>query len=119
MNATPTLLADPEMEATHFGIPVSYYGEDGELVALGHHSKRRALAAFNRHARVGMGFDNVADDRDACAAEWADAISLDRWATFCAPDPASPMGHPDDVWYVVFVPAGTLGALPVTYLDRG
>ncbi|MFB7707951.1 hypothetical protein [Streptomyces sp. NPDC056105] len=113
MTATPTLLADPEMEATHFGIPVSYYGEDDCMIALGHHSKRRALAAFNRHARTLLGLASVSDDPESRAVDWLDAI-CERWAIFTAPD--NPTEYPDGFWFVQFTDGEQPGALPVTVL---
>jgi hypothetical protein len=58
-----------EMPHTYYGVAVSDIGEDGGLVALGHVEPRRAVAAFNRHARVGWGYPNLADDRSATLAE--------------------------------------------------
>ncbi len=40
----------------HYGIPVADMGEDGGLIALGHHTPAPALGAFNRHARKVWGF---------------------------------------------------------------
>lgn len=116
MTAISTLIADPEMEGTYFGIPVAYYGEDSRMIALGHHPERKALAAFNRHARTFIRFPNVADDRSAEAAYWENAIEH-LWATFTAPDPADPTEYPKGFWYVQFADAGQPGALPVTVLD--
>ncbi|MGW8679592.1 hypothetical protein ACWGNN_00735 [Streptomyces sp. NPDC055817] len=115
MTSTSTPLADPVMEGTCFGIAVSYYGEDSRMIALGHQSKRRALAAFNRHARTFIGFCNVADERTADAAYWADAIEQ-RWAIFTAPDSADAHEYADDCWFVEFTDGEKPGALPVTVL---
>lgn len=46
----------------HYGIYVSFIGEDDQLVALGHHGNERAVIfAFNRHAQVDIGLDNIED----------------------------------------------------------
>jgi hypothetical protein len=39
----------------HYGVRVSDIGEDGDMIALGHVGKLRALAVFNRHARTVWG----------------------------------------------------------------
>jgi hypothetical protein len=114
--STETLeLLQPEMEATHYGTPVAYYGEDGAMIALGHLETRRALAVFNRHARAFLGFDNLADDRSSRAADWAELIEH-RWAAFRKPNPNSLYEDPDWVWVVEWAAPDQLGAQPVTVL---
>ncbi|MFG3046297.1 hypothetical protein ACGFZR_15375 [Streptomyces sp. NPDC048241] len=105
---TPTAT---DMEATHYGIPVCTYGEDGNMLALGHHDKRQAFAAFNRHARVFLGFANFADDRNAHLADWIDEIHK-TWAVFhrCA-------GDSDWTWEARPAAPDTPGAVPITVLD--
>lgn len=49
----------------HYGCRVTYVGEDGDVVVMGHPGARRALAAANRHARVDVGLVNLGDDRFA------------------------------------------------------
>jgi hypothetical protein len=97
------------MEGTYFGIPVVYFGDEGNMLALGHHTPRRALAAFNRHARVLCGLANIADDRNATVEDWIDGIRT-TWLLFTEPD------GPDFLWYGREVAQGTPGALPVTIL---
>ncbi|WP_399559380.1 hypothetical protein [Streptomyces chartreusis] len=116
MTSTLQVVAEPEMEATYFGTPVSHIGEDGDMLALGHPGIRRAFAAFNRHARVFCGLANLADDSHATAGAWADAIS-ERWAIFRKPDPDSEWEDPDYDWIAQWVEPGTPGARPVTVLD--
>ncbi|MER7623894.1 hypothetical protein [Streptomyces sp. NPDC126503] len=108
---TPSVkpLTDPEMEGTYFGIPVAYFGEEGNMLALGHHTPRRALAAFNRHARVQCGLHNLADDPQADIEDWIGGIRTE-WILFSAPD------EPDYLWFGRPVVEGTPGALPVTLL---
>lgn len=110
---TPALIADPQMEDTHYGIPVAHIGEDGEMLALGHHSTRRALAAFNRHARDFAGLTNLADDGSARTNDWASAISQ-RWAIFRKPDPQ--WEDPDYTWVADWSNPDAPGARPVTLL---
>ena len=50
-------IPDLSMVATYYGVPVSDIGEDGNVVALGHVGKCRALAAFMRNAREQWGDD--------------------------------------------------------------
>jgi hypothetical protein len=50
----------PDFE-TYYGVQVSDIGEDGDVIILGHHDKRRALAALNRHARTFWGLTNLYD----------------------------------------------------------
>lgn len=46
----------------HYGVYVSFIGDDDQLVALGHHGNFRAvIAAFNRHASVDVGLGNIDD----------------------------------------------------------
>ncbi|MEU2996856.1 hypothetical protein ABZ684_04665 [Streptomyces sp. NPDC006995] len=112
--APGTIIETPEVEAEHFGIPVCYLGEDGDMLALGHHTARRALAAFNRHARRYCGLANVADDRDASAAAWlADVKQI--WLVFTTPDPDEG-DDPGFIWVSHQVNESTPGAQPVTYL---
>lgn len=47
----------------YYGVPVSDIGEDGNLIALGHHDTRQVLAAFNRHARTFWGLTDLYDGR--------------------------------------------------------
>ena len=100
-----------DMEATHYGIPVSTYGEDGNMLALGHHEPRRAFAAFNKHARTALGFANFADDRDAHLDDWIDGVSH-TWLTFHRGDP-----NGDWAWEGKPATENTTGAVPVTFLD--
>lgn len=103
-----------DIEGTHYGIPVSTYGEDGDMLALGHHPRRTALAAFNRHARLWIGWPNIADDYSARAQDWLNAVT-DRWATFNVPDPER--GEDTDcTWYVRWCTPDTPDARPVTWL---
>jgi len=109
------IITDPETEATHYGIPVCHIGEDGDMLALGHPGTRRALAAFNRHARVFCHLANLADDQASTVGEWEDAIT-EHWVIFRRPDPERG-DDPDCTWYFDRSREGEPGAMPVTLLD--
>ncbi|MFC7794589.1 hypothetical protein [Streptomyces cinereoruber] len=107
-------LTVPEMEGTYFGIPVAYYGEEGNMLALDHHTPRRALAAFNRHARTFCGLANIADDQNTTVDDWVDGIGT-AWFVFRVPEPGLGQGA-DCLWYGRQVAPGDPNALPVTLL---
>lgn len=109
------LITDPVMEETHYGIKVSHIGEDGDLIALGHHSDRRTLAAFNRHMRVFLGLANLADDRSATAADWVPALQR-KHCVFRVPDPANCWEDVDWSWVAAWCDADTPDATAVTLL---
>lgn len=44
-----------------YGVKVSSIGEDGDMIAFGHHDKRTALAVFNAYVRECLGFRNLHD----------------------------------------------------------
>jgi hypothetical protein len=92
----PTFVT-PVPEDTHYGIPVCHIGEDGDMVALGHHEPCRALDAFNRHARVFCGLANVVDDRGTTADDMLALISP-AWGQFRKPHGDGE--DPDCEWYV-------------------
>jgi hypothetical protein len=76
---------DPRIPTLHhfeicFGIPISDIGEDGVLIALGHHDPKAALAAFNAHARR-SGVCDLLDGRGT-RARWMEALDgvRHRWA---------------------------------------
>lgn len=121
MNTVPTpstLGPTPEtMEATYFGIHVAHLGEDGEwLFALGHHTPRRTLAAFNRHARVFIGLLNLQDCRTCYSRTWLPEIKQ-VWSVFHAPNPED-CEDPDWSWVADWssADATTPGAVPLTIL---
>ncbi|KIF66244.1 hypothetical protein HY68_36660 [Streptomyces sp. AcH 505] len=105
------------MEATHFDIPVAHLGEEGEwMFALGHHTPRRALAAFNRHARLFIGLLNLQDCTTCYRRDWLPDIKQ-VWATFHAPNPENDE-DPDWDWVANWATAdaATPGAMPLTVL---
>lgn len=61
------LLADPTRHGfvVFYGVPVCAIGEDGDLVALGHHEPRRVIAAMNAYSRRLIGLGNLYDDEGA------------------------------------------------------
>lgn len=105
---TPTA---SDMEATCYGIPVSTYGEDGNMLGLGHHTARHALAAFNKHARTYLGLTNFADDRNAQLDDWIDEIHR-TWVTFHRGDPGS-----NWTWEARPAKENAPGAVAITVLD--
>lgn len=113
---TGSIITNPEMEATHYGIPVAHIGDEGDMLALGHPGHRRAFAAFNRHARVFCQLANLADDQDATLDDWSDVIT-EEWVIFRKADPAKEWEDPDCEWFFDRVAEGTPGAQRVTLLD--
>lgn len=111
----PTLIADPAMEDIHYGIKVSHIGEDGDLIALGHHTDRRTIAAFNRHMRAFLGLANLADDRSATVADWLPALQR-KHAVFRTPDPENEFEDPEWSWVAHWCDADTADARAVTLL---
>lgn len=68
--------------AEHFGIKVSSIGEDGDMIALGHHDKRQALAAFNAYSKT-LGFPDLLDgggQHDVREWKWALEAVTEVWA---------------------------------------
>ena len=116
MSNTPEIITDPEMEATHYGVQVAAIGDDGDLIALGHHDTRRALAAFNRHARVVWGLLNLQDSRAAIAADWAQDIKP-RMAVFRKADPDNLHEDPGCIWFADWSDPNSPHARPVTVLS--
>lgn len=102
----------PVPEATHYGIKVTAIGEDGDLLAFGHHEPRRALAAFNRHARTEWGLLNLADNRRAAAADELADIAT-GWAQFRKPN-LTEGEDPDWEWVMDPCPADADHATPYT-----
>jgi hypothetical protein len=109
------VISDPEMEDTHYGIRVSTVGEDGDMIALGHHSNLRTLAAFNRHMRVFLGLANLADDRSTTVADWLPALHR-KHAVFRSSDPENEFEDPEWSWVVHWCDVDEPGAQPVTLL---
>lgn len=48
----------PRFPHVFYGVPVSAIGEDGDMIALGHHEPRRVLAAMRRYGREVCGMDD-------------------------------------------------------------
>jgi hypothetical protein len=102
----------PVPEATHYGIDVTAIGEDGDLLAFGHHDPRHALAAFNRHARIEWGLANLADCRSACASDAIVQIAT-GWGRFRKPAPGTGE-DPDWEWVMDECAASAEHAVPYT-----
>ncbi|MFG1892149.1 NUDIX domain-containing protein [Micromonospora sp. NPDC049051] len=96
----PTL----DMVAEINGIALSDIGEDGDIIALGHHDPARLLTALRRYAREVRGEALAPADPAAPHAqirhEWGVNISE--------------AAGPDQEWYLETAPADTPGAFPIT-----
>lgn len=101
LEPTVTLIANPYMEGTHYGIPVSCLGEDGDVIALGHHDDDKTREAFRAHLDLSIDLDHQVRR---------------GWATFRKPQPGNE-SEEEFVWIAEDASVGTPGALAVTYLD--
>lgn len=72
--AEPLALTAADFEATYDGIPVCCSGEDGNMIALGHHDPTATLAAFDRHAREFLKIENLAADDTLTDAQLAEYV---------------------------------------------
>ena len=126
----PDLASTPDemkrMMQEHYGVWVSYVGDDGDMVALGHHEPKRVLAAFNRYARRECGLVNITDDRRAGYAAVASDLRwrMARLVTACD----SPTHDEDERdsycgrcsllgdggWYIDWADQDAPGAFPIT-----
>lgn len=83
---------------TRYGVPIEWVGEEGHLLAFGHHPERRVIAAAHAMGRI---YD------PGCTKAWSVAVEH-RWALF----------HRDSHgWNYHLVPGGTPGATAVTWID--
>lgn len=135
---TTATLPDLDGFTDCFGILVSEIGDDGDMIALGHHDPRHTLAAFNAHARQVCGMTDLLDgDGRHHARRWE--ACRDSIATTCAVQltdgcaDAATGGCDDDCptcaavratvadgswWLDINPPAGTPGTFPVMHLSR-
>ncbi|MFF7359941.1 hypothetical protein [Streptomyces sp. NPDC008125] len=90
---------NPRMAAKFDGIRVSFTGEEGAMLALGHHPTDRVIAAFLQ----------LGDDPTITAADLTPWIA-EGWAVFTE-DP-----DPDYQWTATEAARGTPGAVAVTIL---
>jgi hypothetical protein len=136
-----TVLAEqpaiPDLQGfvTRLGVRVCLIGEDADFaVALGHVEPRRALAAFNRHARRDLGWDDLLGGFAYHGASEALNAIKQGWAylkTQCddAPECGGPDADEEPCWecneireagwwlgWGATVTAETPGAFPITYL---
>ncbi len=114
----PELLTAADIAAgmtVHHGLHVMGFGdEETSYLALGHHPARRALAAFNHHARTYWGLTDITDGHHT-GERWTDRVRT-GWTVFRHPDPTRG-DDPDSCWYADFDTApDTPGAIPVTWL---
>lgn len=67
-----------------YGVHVCCIGEDGNMVALGHHEPKRVIAALNRYSREEIGLLNICDSSwvsyTECAEflEWKHAVIVNE-----------------------------------------
>ncbi len=109
-----------------YGIKVSAIGEDGDLIALGHHKTLYALAAFTGYAVDVMGLQDLYDGSTDDPGSKASAAIKQGWAglvTAC--DEAGEEDHQDDccecieirehAWYLEVGDKEVPNSFPVTY----
>lgn len=97
MPTETTTLPNLEGFEEFFGIKVCTLGEDGRMVALGHHEPKQALAAFNAYAKS-LGFTDL-DDFSSFRGDWSKAlnrISTGRAVLRTGCGDASGAGHEQD-----------------------
>lgn len=120
------VVAPPQLAGftTLYGIQVSTIGEDGDLVALGHHDRRTVLAAFLAYYRKVMG-DPISLYHDG------DSLDIgEMWARLVGqcggecPQPQSAIGLCDacdhaarDAWFLNWDEVPQPGSFPVTILQ--
>ena len=79
---------------THYGQRVTYIGEDGDVLVLGHPGRRRSIAAANRMARKVAGVRNLADDIGVFVG---DIGTVEKWA-LPGHSEACPLVKASDAW---------------------
>lgn len=111
----PFTLTPADFEKTYYGIPVISSGDEGDMLALGHHGKLRVLAAFNRYARKVIGLDNLGDDRTLRASDFLNDIT-ERWGV---PRRATEEEQRNEgfLWVIEHSDADAPGAMPYTHLS--
>lgn len=117
--AEPTFqITAADMEATYDGISVCCSGEDGNMLALGHHDPAAALAAFNRHAREFVQIENVLADDAVTAEELADLTDCitQSWGIAYAATEEQ-QDQEGWSWRLESATADTPGAIPCTFLN--
>lgn len=115
---TPMTLTPDDFEATYDGISVCCSGEDGDMIALGHHDPVKALAAFNRHAREFVKIENVLADDTVTPEELADLTDCitQRWGLAYAATEEE-QDHLGWSWRLETATADTPGAIPYMFLN--
>ena len=117
VETTVYAITPADMEKTHYGVPVSHIGQDGEsLLALGHHEPRRVLAAWNRHHRTFVGLSGLFDEPSLTVADVLPDIRT-AWAIFRTPDPANDWENPECPWVAEWAAEDAPGAVPVMWID--
>jgi hypothetical protein len=108
---TPAQFPQPEYAFRAYGVELDWIGEDGGMVARGHVSDLRFIAACNRVSRKDAGLTNLWDDRGATYAEARRDVKR-LWAIAADPEPSG------SDWAVIWanVTEDTPGAFPITVL---
>ena len=109
-----SVAAVPDLKGseTYYGLRVSYIGDEGDVVILGHHHHEplRVVAALNKHARAYGGLANLLDDRRAeigdlwCRLDETYAVLLQRCSYYpyleCGRTADDPGAFPVTMWRV-------------------
>lgn len=105
---------------TYYGVEVRTIGEDGALIAVGHHEPRRVIAAFNAYVREYLGYQNLDDYRPRFGdlASRIDRVwlALVPWCGDCD-DPHECEACPTGTRWWLQVVAERPGAFPAMWLD--
>lgn len=115
MQTETTDYPKPTFSHRAYGVQVEWFGEDGGMVALGHISDLRFVAACNCLARKEGGLRNIWDD----PAVTLDDVLAEVKRIWAVPaDPAGVSSDPDG-WAVSWygITEQTPGAIALTVLD--
>lgn len=114
--------------STYYGVQVSWIGDEGDMIALGHHDPRTVIAALNRCARIEAGLSNLTDDRDATYQDMKQRLAADYFIQLvdncleCGGEPDCGAckdiraAYADGNWWLHRVASADVsGAFPATY----
>lgn len=109
----PAVLIETGTFTEHDGIWISYVGEDGDMVALGHDNPERVVAILNDNPLITWTVDDI-------DATWA--VLTDRPAHNCVADDTTSCSGCEDAygapWWIRWgVEQDTPGAFPVTVVE--
>ncbi len=92
-----------DFECTKYGVPIANVNEDEDYVFLGHHDRRRIVAALSAYWREEIGEPLVMSYEEACS------LVFPKWAVFTKGDETV-----DWAWRFDYCDEGTPGAVAVT-----